>query len=81
MKPRNTLPPIRHDDRRRFRVTLLTIDNLPEGVTSDARVVLFDGVCNLCNGWAQFLIARDPRGKLRLASVQSCTGAAMSGRS
>jgi predicted DCC family thiol-disulfide oxidoreductase YuxK len=34
-------------------------------------VVLFDGVCNLCNGWVNFLIDRDPQGVLRFASLQS----------
>jgi predicted DCC family thiol-disulfide oxidoreductase YuxK len=37
----------------------------------DHPVVLFDGVCNLCNGWVDFLIARDARGLLRFASLQS----------
>src|SRR6476661_2083326 len=31
-------------------------------------VILFDGVCNLCN---QFVIARDPRAKFSFASLQS----------
>jgi predicted DCC family thiol-disulfide oxidoreductase YuxK len=34
-------------------------------------VVLFDGVCNLCNGVVVFIIARDPRGRFRFASLQS----------
>jgi predicted DCC family thiol-disulfide oxidoreductase YuxK len=34
-------------------------------------VVLFDGVCNLCNGAVQFIVDRDPRGTLRFASLQS----------
>ncbi|MCL2449268.1 MAG: thiol-disulfide oxidoreductase DCC family protein [Polyangiaceae bacterium] len=38
-------------------------------------VVLFDGVCNLCNGWVNFVIDRDPRGTLRFASLQSEAGA------
>lgn len=37
-------------------------------------VVLFDGVCNLCNGVVQFLIPRDPSGRLRFASLQSEAG-------
>jgi predicted DCC family thiol-disulfide oxidoreductase YuxK len=55
----------------------MTHTNLPEGVVPNARIVLFDGVCNLCNGWVQFLIAHDPHGKLRLAAVQSHTGQAI----
>lgn len=37
-------------------------------------VVLFDGVCKLCNGWAKFLIRHDTEGRVRLASVQSPEG-------
>lgn len=33
-------------------------------------VVLFDGVCNLCNGTVQFLIRKDRQKKLRFASLQ-----------
>lgn len=34
-------------------------------------VVLFDGVCKLCNGWARFLIRHDRQQRVRLAAVQS----------
>ena len=34
-------------------------------------VILFDGVCNLCNGIVQFVIARDPRGYFRFGALQS----------
>jgi predicted DCC family thiol-disulfide oxidoreductase YuxK len=34
-------------------------------------VVLFDGVCNLCNRAVNFLIDRDPKGELRFAALQS----------
>lgn len=37
-------------------------------------VVLFDGVCNLCNGLVQFLIQNDPKARLRFASLQSPYG-------
>jgi predicted DCC family thiol-disulfide oxidoreductase YuxK len=37
-------------------------------------VLLFDGVCNLCNGFVQFIIRRDPEGVFRFASLQSDTG-------
>ena len=37
-------------------------------------VVLFDGVCNLCNASVQFIIKRDPTAKLRFASLQSDAG-------
>jgi predicted DCC family thiol-disulfide oxidoreductase YuxK len=34
-------------------------------------VVLFDGVCNVCNRSVNFIIDRDPRAKLRFAALQS----------
>jgi len=34
-------------------------------------VILFDGVCNLCSGFVQFVIPRDPSGRFRFASLQS----------
>ncbi|HEX6903661.1 MAG TPA: thiol-disulfide oxidoreductase DCC family protein [Thermoanaerobaculia bacterium] len=37
-------------------------------------IVLFDGVCNLCNGSVQFILRRDPAGKFRFASLQSDLG-------
>jgi predicted DCC family thiol-disulfide oxidoreductase YuxK len=40
-------------------------------------VILFDGVCNLCNGFVQFVIARDPQARFRFASLQSNAAAAL----
>ncbi|MCF4996835.1 DUF393 domain-containing protein [Pseudomonas syringae] len=37
-------------------------------------VVLFDGVCKLCNGMVRFLIRHDREKRLRLAAVQSPEG-------
>ena len=37
-------------------------------------ILLFDGVCNLCNGSIQFIIPRDPHGTLRFAPLQSPLG-------
>jgi predicted DCC family thiol-disulfide oxidoreductase YuxK len=37
-------------------------------------LLLFDGVCNLCNGSVQFIIRRDPEGRFRFASLQSAAG-------
>jgi predicted DCC family thiol-disulfide oxidoreductase YuxK len=42
----------------------------------DHPVVLFDGVCNLCNGSVLFIIKRDAQSKLKFASLQSDYGAA-----
>jgi len=37
-------------------------------------LVLFDGICNLCNGAVLFIIKRDKAGKIRFASLQSDVG-------
>ena len=37
-------------------------------------VILFDGICNLCCGWVQFLIHKDKRTKFRFATLQSESG-------
>lgn len=37
-------------------------------------IILFDGVCNLCNGFVQFVINHDPAGQFRFAALQSETG-------
>ena len=39
-----------------------------------ASIVLFDGMCNLCNSSVRFIIQRDPEGKYQFASLQSDTG-------
>ncbi|EJM57412.1 thiol-disulfide oxidoreductase DCC family protein [Pseudomonas sp. GM48] len=40
-------------------------------------VLLFDGVCKLCNAWAKFLIRHDRQRRVRLAAVQSPEGQAL----
>ena len=37
-------------------------------------VVLFDGVCNLCNATVNWIIARDRKGLFRFAALQSVAG-------
>jgi len=43
-------------------------------------VVYFDGVCTLCNGFVDFLIRRDRAGRLRYASQQGTSFAALLAR-
>jgi len=40
-------------------------------------ILLFDGVCNLCNGVVQFTIKRDTNKKIKFAALQSETGQAL----
>ena len=37
-------------------------------------IILFDGVCNLCNSFVQFVIKYDKKDTFRFASLQSQTG-------
>jgi predicted DCC family thiol-disulfide oxidoreductase YuxK len=41
------------------------------------RIVLFDGVCNFCNGTVQFVIKNDPAKRFKFAALQSETGQAL----
>jgi predicted DCC family thiol-disulfide oxidoreductase YuxK len=43
----------------------MTVDNNHSGV------VIFDGVCNLCNGAVNFIIKRDPDARFRFIPSQS----------
>ena len=38
------------------------------------KIILFDGVCNLCNGVIQFIIKRDHKDVFRYAALQSELG-------
>ncbi|NJB70018.1 putative DCC family thiol-disulfide oxidoreductase YuxK [Saonia flava] len=40
----------------------------------DKKIILFDGVCNLCNSSVQYIIKRDKKDIFRFAALQSETG-------
>jgi len=40
-------------------------------VNATRKIILFDGVCNLCASSVQFVIARDPKRIFRYAALQS----------
>lgn len=44
---------------------------------NESDIILFDGVCNLCNGAVQFVIKRDPQATFKFASLQSERGQAL----
>lgn len=46
----------------------------PPFIASGDKVILFDGVCKLCNAWSQFIIQHDHQQVFKLASVQSDAG-------
>lgn len=43
-------------------------------VEEGKKIILFDGVCNLCNGAINFIIKRDKKNVFRYASLQSEIG-------
>lgn len=49
-------------------------DSLSPQMPLSDRVVLFDGVCNLCAAWSRFLIRFDRAQRFHLATVQSPEG-------
>ena len=52
----------------------MNTSNLAPSINSNDRVILFDGVCKLCNAWANFIIQHDTEHQFKLCSVQSPEG-------
>ncbi|WP_344796664.1 thiol-disulfide oxidoreductase DCC family protein [Litoribacillus peritrichatus] len=48
--------------------------SLPPYMSENDKVILFDGVCKLCNFWSGFIIKHDTQNIFKLASVQSPEG-------
>jgi predicted DCC family thiol-disulfide oxidoreductase YuxK len=44
------------------------------GMSDEGPILLFDGVCNFCNGAVNFVIDHDHSGRIRFASLQSDVG-------
>lgn len=43
-------------------------------VPKDKQLIVFDGVCNLCNNWVTYVIKRDKKDQFRFAPLQSNIG-------
>jgi predicted DCC family thiol-disulfide oxidoreductase YuxK len=52
-----------------------TVPNFPD----DRPIIIFDGHCVLCSGWANFILRHDPSGRYRLLAAQSPLGRAIYG--
>ncbi|MCE4057934.1 thiol-disulfide oxidoreductase DCC family protein [Pseudomonas sp. Au-Pse12] len=52
-------------------------DSQPPFLQPGDRVLLFDGVCKLCNASVQFVIRHDRQRRIKLASMQSPQGQAL----
>lgn len=48
-----------------------TNGHAPSDAAGTHALVFFDGVCNLCNGFVNFLIDHDPEGQFKFAALQS----------
>lgn len=46
----------------------------PHPLTTGKPVLLFDGICRMCSGWAIFVLRVDRDARIRLATVQSDAG-------
>lgn len=55
----------------------ITAAPLPPYVEPGDKIILFDGVCKLCNAWSNFIIKTDNSHVFKLASVQSPQGQAI----
>jgi predicted DCC family thiol-disulfide oxidoreductase YuxK len=45
-----------------------------ENIPQDKKIILFDGLCNLCDASVQFLIKKDTKDVFRFVSLQSKLG-------
>jgi predicted DCC family thiol-disulfide oxidoreductase YuxK len=50
------------------------------GGAAPAPIILYDGVCGLCNRLNRFVLARDPTGRFRFAALQSPLAGEILGR-
>jgi predicted DCC family thiol-disulfide oxidoreductase YuxK len=68
--------PIRHSvySPNQSLLVLMNSTNLPPNVSATDQVILFDGVCKLCNAWSNFIIKHDHQHVFKLCSVQSREG-------
>jgi predicted DCC family thiol-disulfide oxidoreductase YuxK len=46
----------------------------PTELPKDKKIILFDGVCNLCNSSVQYIIRRDKKDEFRFVALQSELG-------
>ncbi len=48
-----------------------------EPVPGGGPIIVFDGICVLCNGWVRFLLKHDHVGRYRFAAMQTDAGRAL----
>ena len=47
---------------------------MPHYDPSRDHLLLFDGICHLCDASVRFIVKRDPQGKIKFAPIQSSLG-------
>jgi len=52
----------------------MSVEKYPPNIGVNDCVILFDGVCKLCNAWSRFIIKYDRQERFKLCSVQSPEG-------
>ena len=50
------------------------MNNIPDNVRNHSNIILFDGVCNLCSGFMQFVYKNDPAARFKFAWLQEESG-------
>ena len=45
-----------------------------QGIPNDKKIILFDGICNLCNSSVQYVIKHDKKDVFRFVAIQSELG-------
>lgn len=66
-----------HDRLARFVPYSYRNDPALAQLPDDKPLIVFDGVCVLCTGFARFVVQRDPSARFRLAAAQSDIGQAL----
>ncbi|AXK71002.1 thiol-disulfide oxidoreductase DCC family protein [Lysobacter sp. TY2-98] len=46
-------------------------------MSTETPIIVFDGVCVLCNGWVRFLLRHDREARFRFAAMQTDAGHAL----
>lgn len=56
------------------RMSVPAASPLRRAIDAHGYVLLYDGVCGLCNRFVQFILKRDPEGAMRFATLQGPIG-------
>lgn len=63
-----------NEKRKREMDTSVSEKSIDHNIPAPSHIILYDGVCNLCNGMVRFIIKKDKKALFRFAAIQSQTG-------